>query len=139
MGRLRRIVYDQGVREKGGRTGFAPRAHREPTETLLGDLEREARRSPDGEAYRELVRVPGCRLGLTATLASRAKVAFIVDVLVERSPCAATIEAALVRRGYASTRLDDGWVAHERSVTRGRLAAEWRFLRGLLGSPEGSP
>lgn len=133
-----RIVYDQCVREKEGRRGFGPRSSHELTDVLLLGLETEARASSDREAYRELVRTPGARLGLTAVLVGSGKVTFIVDVLVDRSPCSAAIEAALARRGYASARLDEGWVAHERPVTRGRLGAEWRFLRGLMATPEGS-
>lgn len=117
---------------------MAPRARLEPTDALLRGLEREARTSSYGEAYRELARFPDCRLGLTAVLGSGDKLGFFAIVLLERSPRAASIEAVLARRGYASMRLDEGWVAHERAVLRGRLGAELRFLRGLLEPREGS-
>ncbi len=131
-------VYDQTVREKEGRRGIAPRAWPEPTDVLLRSLEREARASSDREAYRELVQIPDCRLGLTAVLGSVNKVSLSVVVLLDRSPRATSIEAILARRGYASMHLDEGWIAHERAVPRGRLGAELRFLRGLLGPQEGS-
>lgn len=135
---LPRIVCDKYAREKEGRRGLGPWSSYEPTDIILRSLEKEAQASPDREAYRELVRIPGVRLGLTAVLVGSDKVALVVDVLVDRSPCSAAMEAALARRGYASARLDEGWVAHERSVARRRLSAEWRFLRGLIEAPEGS-
>ena len=65
--------------------------------------------------------------------------AFTVVVLLHTSnlPRAAggkagPVRTALARRGYARSGLDSGWVAHERSVPKGSLAAEWRLLRRLL-------
>ena len=131
-------MYDRHARDKEGPRGIAPRAWSVPTDILMRDLEREARTAPDLEAYRELLRTPTCRLGLTAVLGAADKVRFIVVVLVDRSPRAAAIKAALARRGYTSMRLDEGWVAHDRAVSRARLAAELRILRDVLQTPEGS-
>ncbi len=115
-----------------------PLAWSVPTNALLRILEKEARISSDREAYRELVGTPTVRLGLTVVLGTSVKVRSIVVVIVDRSPRAAGIEGTLARRGYASMRLDEGWIAHERAVSRGRLGAELRFLRGLLELPEES-
>lgn len=122
------------VRKKEGRRAIASRTWHELTESLLLGMEREARTSPDREVYRELARISGLRLGLTAVLTDPDTVAFIVEVLVDRSACANGIGPSLSSRGYTSARLDSGWVVHERMVSRGRLATEWRYLRTLVGT-----
>lgn len=131
-------MYDLNVPEKAEWAGTATQAWLEPTGLLLRRMEEEARVSPDREAYRELVRTLDSRLGLTAALGVSDRLQFITVVLVDRSPRAASIEARLARRGYASMCLDDGWIAHERAIPRARLGAELRFLRGLVEGPEGS-
>lgn len=131
-------MYDRHAREKEGPREIAPRTWSGPTDILMHNLEKEARTAPDLEAYRELLRTPTCRLGLTAVLGAANEVRFIVVVLVDRSPRAASVEAALARRGYTSMRLDEGWVAHDRAVSRSRLAAELGILRGVMQMPEGS-
>lgn len=130
-------MYDQGVREKEGRRGIAPPTWDGSAETLLRGLEKEARASFDREAYRELLQTRTSRLGLTAVLGAAGKARFLVVVLVDRSPQAASMEAALTRRGYSSMRLDEGWIAFERAVAPRKLGAELRILRGIL-IPEGS-
>lgn len=102
------------------------------TVTFLAGLEREARVSSHHEAYHELVRMAGLRLGMTAVLGRTDRLTLTVEVLVNRSARATAIERVLSRRGYVSMHLDNGWVAHEREVPRGRVTAEWRFLRGLI-------
>lgn len=110
---------------------------------LLRGLTAEAHRSPSGEAYQELVQGPGFRLAVAVTPRDARSPQYSLVVLIDspnrvgprgripRGAFAAT-EAALAARGYVSTRLDNGWMAHQRFLARSRLAAEWRFLQRLL-------
>ncbi len=116
-----------------------------PADVFVERLLAEARRSPDGEAYHELAHGPGYRLSIVAT-PRRPRYSFVVlidspDRVGPRGRISrggfAHVEAALAARGFVSTRLDNGWMAHERSVARSRLPAEWRFLRELLKTREG--
>lgn len=116
-----------------------------PAAVLLRRLLAEARRSADGEAYHELAQGRAYRLSIAVT---PRRPQFTLVVLIDSPDRVgprgrishgglARVESALAARGYASARLDNGWMAHERSVAPSRLAAEWRFLRGLLGAREG--
>lgn len=118
------------------------------TARLLRGLLAEAHRSLGGEAYRELADGPGFRLAIAVTphdpRAPRYSLVVLIDSPDRVGPhgriprgAFAAIEAALVARGYVATRLDNGWMAHQRSLARSRLAAEWRFLQGLLESTGG--
>lgn len=85
------------------------------------DLETEARRSEDGEAYVQLFRSEGCRIGATATLQRNGDVSFSVEILInamkmdspellsELSGLLETIRA-LKQRDFSLCHQDDGWI-----------------------------
>ncbi len=114
----------------------------------------QAHRSPDGEAYIEIAHGPGFRLSIAVKRRDPLPPQHTLVVLIDSPDRVghngrilrgefARVEPALAARGYLSTRLDNGWMAHEHAVPRSRLAAEWRFLRRLLrtraSGKEGDP
>lgn len=118
------------------------------TDRILRGLITEAHRSPGGEAYQQLAEGPGFRLAIAVMPQGPRVPRYSLVVLID-SPnrvrphghiptgAFAEIEAKLAARGYVATRLDNGWMAHERFLPRSRLAAEWRFLQRLLESDGG--
>ncbi len=132
-----RVVKRGNGRESG--TGAGSRVPSDLTETFIGGLAAEAAGSPEREVYHSLSCRRGCRIGLTVAVAARGSPSFTFVVLLDRSDedgvlarDGAGARKALARRGYATTRLENGWVALERSVPRGRVPGEWRHLRRFL-------
>ncbi len=120
------------------------------TDGLLRRLLAEACRSLGGEAYQQLAEGPGFRLAVAVTPRDSGDPRYSLVVLIDspnrsgpggRIPrgAFAEVEAALAARGYIAARLDNGWMAHQRSLARSCLAAEWRFLRRLLEGTGGHP
>ncbi len=109
----------------------------------LSLLEREARTSPDREAYRELARRDGCRLGLLAAAFPSGCVLYTVELTVElfgpegevqpsRFEHAAELSRDLARRGYMLSHMDNGWISCERTVRKEQVAAECQVLARLV-------
>ncbi len=121
-----------------------------PTAALLRSLLADAHRSPEAEAYLELEHGRRYRLGVAVKhrVGGVPRITLVVlvdspdrvgpDGRISRGGFADT-ETVLTARGYLPTRLDDGWMAHERAVPRSRVAAERRFLQGLLSTPDSGP
>lgn len=114
----------------------------------LSDLKREARISPDGEAYREVASGSEFRLGVSAQGFSSGCVLISVeialrvlrpeeDVCPERMDRISGLARELRRDGYALRHLDDGWIGGAREIDETRLSEECESLVHRLRSGVG--